>query len=1155
MTPSPWPDLPPDRERFRRPPRAYGILPFWFLNGELDPDEMRWQLRELRDKGMPGVILHARYGLEMPYLGEQYLDRIALAAAEARRLGLQTWVYDEMNWPSGTADGRVPREHPDLAQRYLECVSFPMRGPWFTYLTGADSRYLDFERSTPVAAFAISADGQVVDLTPNLSFENVIPWQAPPGNWRIAYVVEKRADYYIDALNPAATAEFLRVGYAPYLAALDDGRRTMDHETDGPPSLVGFYTDEPAMHYYLTGGDNPIVPWTRDMFRRFQERCGYNLRPRLADLFFDLSADSARVRYDFYSALTAFYSDAYYRQIHAWCRAHGTLFTGHLLYEEWLRKMIRVEGNPYAHYRHMDVIGVDHLYPFIGTRDRPDEHVAIKLAASAAHQLGSQRLLCESFGGIFMDATMQRMKWVADWQYVLGVNLLNPHGFHYTLEGPRKRDWPPSMFYQFPWWHFYGAFSDYIARLSHMLTGGHHVARVAVLWPINAMFASYTPDAHSQLADRTEHDFNALTDLLLRLHYDFDYLDEDVLAEADVRDGAIRVRDETYELLVLPPMTHLKIETMARIERLLAGGGRALGMVFLPDRAFGPAGLIDIAPRIAALFGVDPAASQREHPGWRDIEALERDHPGRGRTTFLRTHALARLLPERLKARSHAGRAVIETAGDSSRYFFVTHGGEREEITAEVAAERQAVADALGRALGGLIAPDVTIDNPELFYLHRVKDGRDVYFLVNPTHSPQAATVTVGGCVRPLLWDPSTGDERPVAPWELCGERTRFALHLPPVGSAFVLTLPDDGARVVETNVLVESLDGGRVAGYTAARQPFAVIERDGRAERLEAPPADLPAPLTLDGPWAFDAEGPNTLVIGGWLATTADPEVADARYAHPAADTSGWLPMVPGAWSYQLPAEPARPYPIDVWYRASFTADELPPRLDLIADGFAGAAWRLYVNGEPVAARPERSVFDSQMLVIDITKQARRGANVIALKLTLTNPTDGLLDLLKLAGDFSLAADAGGEHRIAAPRRELAPESWAGQGYPFYSGLGVYRRSFQLPESYAGCRVFIEPAVGDDALEVLVNGAPAGVRLWPPYEVEITGLLRPGENTLELRVANTPANRLEGTPRPSGVAGPARLVAYRAVDLVAQGGSDGGRPTTNHEPRTADDR
>ncbi|MBW3592853.1 MAG: hypothetical protein KY396_04085, partial [Actinobacteria bacterium] len=472
---APWPQLGVRHDLFRQPPREYGILPFWFLNGELDADEMRWQLREFREKKMPGIILHGRYGLETPYIGETYLDRIKLAVDEAEKLDLKTWVYDEMNWPSGTADRRVLHERPDLAQRYIHCVAMNVRGPWFAYLTGEDSRYLDFEKSTPVAAFAISSDGEIVDLTPNLSFERVIPWQVPPGDWRVLYIIEKRADYYIDALDPEATREFLRIGYEPYVNAVD-GRLGSQ--------VPGFYTDEPAMHYFLSAQDMPIVPWTKDMFRRFRDRNGYELRPRLPHLFFDVSDESARVRFDFYTTLTEFYSDAYYRQISEWCAARGVIFTGHLLYEEWLRSMIRVEGNVFRHYEHLDVVGVDHLYPIIGDRDQPAEHVAIKVASSAAHQIGSERLLCESFGGMFMDATMQRMKWIADWEYVLGVNLLNPHGFHYTLEGPRKRDWPPSMFYQYPWWRYYGEFSDYMSRLSYMLTGGRHVAKVAVLWPI-----------------------------------------------------------------------------------------------------------------------------------------------------------------------------------------------------------------------------------------------------------------------------------------------------------------------------------------------------------------------------------------------------------------------------------------------------------------------------------------------------------------------------------------------------------------------------------------------------------------------------------------------------------------------------------------------
>jgi hypothetical protein len=978
----PWPQVGVSLELFRDPPREYGILPFWFLNGELDPEEMRFQLRELREKGMPGVILHGRYGLETPYIGDLYLERIRLAVGEAERLGLKTWIYDEMNWPSGTADKRVLRERPDLAQRYLECVSFTVHGPWFMCLTGEDSRYVDFERSTPVAAFAISEAGEVRDLTRNLSFGKVVPWEVPPGEWRLAYVVEKRADYYIDALDPEATAEFLRIGYEPYAAAVGEWM---------PEQMVGFYTDEPAMHYFETGRDNGVVPWTKDMLRRFEERNGYALRPRLADLFFDVSADSARVRFDFWTTLTEFYSDAYYRQIHEWCRERGVLFTGHVLYEEWLRAMIRVEGNIFSHYRHFDVVGVDHLYPIVGTRDNPAEHVAMKVGSSAAHQVGSERLLCESFGGIFMDATMQRMKWIADWEYVLGVNLLNPHGFHYTLEGARKRDWPPSMFYQYPWWRYYGEFSRYMARLSSMLTGGRHVAKLAVLWPMTSMFATYRPQERTEEQARIENGFNELTDTLLRLHHDYDYVDEAVLAGAELDGGVVRVGEEEHELVVLPPLTHVRLETVEALERFAAAGGRVLGLVQLAEHAFAGDAVVNVRERVERLVS-----------------------------------------------------AFVPTLD----------------------------ADELERAIAELIEPDLTLTNRELFCLHRVKDDRDVYFVVNPTWEEQTATMSIARRDA-ALWDPSTGEAR-----ELGGPS--FELTLPPAGSAFVVT--------------GDQADGA-------------------------APAPEAAGEVVLDGDWELEIADANALVLDEWLSTAEADGAAAGDYAAPDADTSSWLPMVPGAWSFQLPAEPDRPYPLAVWFRATVDVGELPEYAAVIVDGFTGSAWQLWVNGRRVESDPVRSSFDSQMREVDVTGLVAEGENVVAMRLTVTGPTDGLVDRLKIVGDFALDG-----RRVVAPRTTVAGAPWTEQGYPFYSGLGVYRATVARPD---GARIVLEADAGDDVLEVVVNGEAVAVKLWPPYGVDVTDVLAPGDNALELRVANTLTNLLDGKPRPSGLRSAPRLVIY----------------------------
>jgi hypothetical protein len=111
------------------------------------------------------------------------------------------------------------------------------------------------------------------------------------------------------------------------------------------------------------------------------------------------------------------------------------------------------------------------------------------------------------------------------------------------------------------------------------------------------------------------------------------------------------------------------------------------------------------------------------------------------------------------------------------------------------------------------------------------------------------------------------------------------------------------------------------------------------------------------------------------------------------------------------------------------------------------------------------------------------------------------------------------------SPSETADPGSWTIQGYPFFSGRGVYRTTFELTEAAAEQPLLLEVPMFDDVLEVEVNGETTGVRLWDPYVVDVSSAVRIGENQLALRIANTPANLLNGTPRPSGLAGPPRIV------------------------------
>ncbi len=117
----------------------------------------------------------------------------------------------------------------------------------------------------------------------------------------------------------------------------------------------------------------------------------------------------------------------------------------------------------------------------------------------------------------------------------------------------------------------------------------------------------------------------------------------------------------------------------------------------------------------------------------------------------------------------------------------------------------------------------------------------------------------------------------------------------------------------------------------------------------------------------------------------------------------------------------------------------------------------------------------------------------------------------------------------------------WSEIGLRSYSGILAYRRSITLPEEYDDRPLVLD--LGDVAVtaEVRVNGRKAGQVTAPPWRVRIDDLVREGENTIEIRVANTLANHYETyTPTrfvfegqtKSGLLGPVRIRALSKVKL-----------------------
>lgn len=92
-----------------------------------------------------------------------------------------------------------------------------------------------------------------------------------------------------------------------------------------------------------------------------------------------------------------------------------------------------------------------------------------------------------------------------------------------------------------------------------------------------------------------------------------------------------------------------------------------------------------------------------------------------------------------------------------------------------------------------------------------------------------------------------------------------------------------------------------------------------------------------------------------------------------------------------------------------------------------------------------------------------------------------------------------------------------ADNGIKYFSGTATYT---QVVDATAGwfkkdTRLWIDLGDVKNIAEVLVNGKPSGIVWKQPFKVDITTLLKPGKNNLEIRVTNLWVNRLIGDQQP----------------------------------------
>ncbi len=89
-------------------------------------------------------------------------------------------------------------------------------------------------------------------------------------------------------------------------------------------------------------------------------------------------------------------------------------------------------------------------------------------------------------------------------------------------------------------------------------------------------------------------------------------------------------------------------------------------------------------------------------------------------------------------------------------------------------------------------------------------------------------------------------------------------------------------------------------------------------------------------------------------------------------------------------------------------------------------------------------------------------------------------------------------------------------------SGRGVYTTTFAVSAAHRSGSLVLDLGRVKDAAQVAVNGKPAGNLLLRPYQIDITNLVQPGENELEIAVTNALYNCMVLRDPPAFRPGPA---------------------------------
>ena len=545
---------------FQNPPAGYGQVPFWWWTGDdLDEDRLLWQVRELHKKGISGVQVNYSHTdspgwpsdpKEPAIFSDDWWKFYARVSEECGKLGmgigLSTYTLD---WDDGGENlfKKLFYDKPEL-----NAIELTSNNGLFKAGESKSVRCIE----AAFAAWAYRVKNGVLqrggtDLT-KLIKNGQLNWTAPEGedSWQIWSFGTRRHPGTFNPLLAKSGDKIVQGFYQEF----------EDQNNGNSKGLNYFFNDE------LQVGLKKFA-WNKDFHVEFHQRKGYNLFDVLPAMWTEMGDVTPKVRIDYADVRMALMEERYFEPIYNWHTERGIIFG------------CDNHGRGLDPHAYGDYFRATRWYAAPG-HDTPGGHADVikgKVSSSIAKLYQRPRVWLEAYHSLGWGATPENLMFATRENYLYGCTLFNLHGLYYSTYGSHWEWAPPCYHFRMPYWEHMGTFLKYFDRLSYLMSQGDAVADVAIIYPV-------TPyEAETKGKEATEIAFH-LGNKLMAAGINFDFIDHQSIARAKIKNGQLVVENAnaSYKALIFPNMDAVRWNNLEKAAALSEAGGLVLSVGMLP---------------------------------------------------------------------------------------------------------------------------------------------------------------------------------------------------------------------------------------------------------------------------------------------------------------------------------------------------------------------------------------------------------------------------------------------------------------------------------------------------------------------------------------------------------------------------------------------